>query len=530
MNKSLRHSIRSLAVNAPIEEDGASATFWATLPQLVVDQSNLASTAQALAEHFAIAGGLFEQGSHVVKIVHAPDGDQVQVQRLNVDSVVLEAHDVCRPVAVRTVGGKLVWEFITLPDRVARLFLNLNGRRGLRQLRGICATPLLSDDGAIRCDSGYDRITGLWCVGVGLPLISERPTLEDARASLQLIRSMFGTFPFADAVRVASNAGSVVDLAKPPANAETTYILGLMTAVCRPSLPLAPALLIRAPQLSGSGTGKGLLVHAIAQIAFGQEPPAFTSSGSRRELDKRIESALIESGPIILLDNCNAEQLSSNVLAQVITESSVTTRLLGQSRMVPLNTKAFIAATGNAVRISEDLARRFIVVNLDAKCENPEQRSFHEDFCASIKERRADLLAAILMIWRWGRQTSLKPGMPLGSFEQWAAWCRDPLLALGCVDPVHHATDLKFEDPHRQQIFEFLETWYAQHGSKSVKLRDIDPRVRDLIGGSRQKFATFVRNLEGARAGGFVVTITKPQGKWGAAGYAVHREDKMTAH
>jgi hypothetical protein len=303
-----------------------------------------------------------------------------------------------------------------------------------------------------------------------------------------------------------------------------------MTAVCRPSLPLAPALLIRAPQLSGSGTGKGLLVHAIAQIAFGQEPPAFTSSGSRRELDKRIESALIESGPIILLDNCNAEQLSSNVLAQVITESSVTTRLLGQSRMVPLNTKAFIAATGNAVRISEDLARRFIVVNLDAKCENPEQRSFHEDFCASIKERRADLLAAILMIWRWGRQTSLKPGMPLGSFEQWAAWCRDPLLALGCVDPVHHATDLKFEDPHRQQIFEFLETWYAQHGSKSVKLRDIDPRVRDLIGGSRQKFATFVRNLEGARAGGFVVTITKPQGKWGAAGYAVHREDKMTAH
>jgi hypothetical protein len=95
---------------------------------------------------------------------------------------------------------------------------------------------------------------------------------------------------------------------------------------------------------------------------------------------------------------------------------------------------------------------------------------------------------------------------------------------------VHHATDLKFEDPHRQQIFEFLETWYAQHGSKSVKLRDIDPRVRDLIGGSRQKFATFVRNLEGARAGGFVVTITKPQGKWGAAGYAVHREDKMTAH
>jgi hypothetical protein len=195
-----------------------------------------------------------------------------------------------------------------------------------------------------------------------------------------------------------------------------------------------------------------------------------------------------------------------------------------------LTTNAFIIVTGNAVRISEDLARRFLEVSLDARCENPEQRPFHEDFSASIKEHRADLLAAVLTIWRWGRQTSLRPGMPLGNFERWASWCRDPLLALGCVDPVQRAADIKSEDPLRQQIFEFLQAWYAQHGSKPTKLRDLDRKVRDLIGGSRQKFATFVRNLEGARAGGFVVTITKPQGKWGVADYAVHREDEMSAH
>jgi hypothetical protein len=288
--------------------------------------------------------------------------------------------------------------------------------------------------------------------------------------------------------------------------------------------------LIRAPQVSGAGTGKGLLVHAIAQIAFGQEPTAFTSSGNRQELEKRIESALIESGPILFLDNCNAEQLRSNVLAQVITESVIMTRLLGHTKMVPLTTNAFIALTGNAVRISEDLARRFLAVDLDAKCENPEQRSFDEDFGTSIKEHRADLLGAVLTIWRWGRQTNLRPGMPLGNFERWASWCRDPLLALGCVDPVQQAADIKSEDPFRQQIFEFLQAWYVQHGSKPVKLRDLDRKVRELIGGSRQKFATFVQSLEGARAGGLVMTIVKPQGKWGAADYTVDREDEMTTH
>ena len=436
---------------------------------------------------------------------------------------------MCRPVKLRMVRGEVVREFITLPNRVARLFLNLNGRRGLQQLQGLCAAPLLSNDGSIRCEAGYDSVTGLWCVGVDLPPLPERPTVQDARESLRQIRSTFATFPFADAGRVTSNGGSVVDLAKAPAVDEATLILGLMTAVCRPSLPFAPALLICAPQLSGSGTGKGLLVHAIAQVAYGQEPTAFTSSGNRQELGKRIESALMESGPIVFLDNCNAEQLSSNVLAQVITESTVMTRPLGRSKMVPLTTNAFIAATGNAVRISDDLARRFLVVELDAKCENPEQRSFNEDFNASIKQQRADLLGAVLTIWRWGRQNSLKPGMPLGSFERWSFWCRDPLLALGCVDPVQRAAGIKSEDPLRQRIFEFLQAWYAQHGSKPIKLRDLDARVSAVLGGSRQNLATFIRNLEGARAGGFVVTVTKPQGRWGAADYAVHREDEMAA-
>ena len=51
---------------------------------------------------------------------------------------------------------------------------------------------------------------------------------------------------------------------------------------------------------------------------------------------------------------------------------------------MPLS-NACISITGNAVRLSEDLARRFLVVDLDAKCENPEQRSFDQDFAEVIR-------------------------------------------------------------------------------------------------------------------------------------------------
>lgn len=73
-------------------------------------------------------------------------------------------------------------------------------------------------------------------------------------------------------------------------------------------------------------------------------------------------------------------------------------------------------------------------------------------------------------------------------------------------------------------MFRILAGVVHRHGSKPIKLRDLHPKVSSLLGGSRQKLATFVRNLEGARVGGLVVTISKTDGKWGAADYAVHRQ------
>jgi hypothetical protein len=196
--------------------------------------------------------------------------------------------------------------------------------------------------------------------------------------------------------------------------------------------------------------------------------------------------------------------------------------------MLPLRSNAFVAVTGNGVILAEDLARRFIVCDLDAHCEDPEQRDFPEGFLADILHRRSELLTAALTIWRWGRQNTakLKPGRPFGSFEQWTAWVRDPLLSLGVRDPVERINAIKASDPERRKIAELFETWVEHHKEGPVAVAELVEPVRKIIdpqGQGRQFVAAYVARLVNTRLGGYVLRQQKPSGKWGRATYAMQR-------
>ena len=178
-------------------------------------------------------------------------------------------------------------------------------------------------------------------------LVPERPTRDDAAAALALIRSVFATFCFADAETI-SGVGSepdLVDIHRPPGMDESSFLAALMTAVCRPSLDLAPGVLLRAPPLSGAGAGKGLLARCICIIAFGREPHAVTARANTEEVEKRIAAELIEGSPALFLDNLNNITFKSDLLASVMTERPARVRLLGRSQMATLNTSAFVVLT-----------------------------------------------------------------------------------------------------------------------------------------------------------------------------------------
>jgi Bifunctional DNA primase/polymerase, N-terminal len=507
------------------------------LPVLVIGHEPTA-VAKDLAKLIAQGDHYFFNGNAPVRIA-VEVNDMPRAIEVTPENVRVLAHEICNPVKRTNQGIKPA----EIKTDVANIYLNgLEGRWGLKHFAGIATTPILSGDGSIRSMEGYDPTTGLWCHNIPALNISNNPTRQEAEAALLRIRHTFRTFPFADAARMQDRelGVEVVDPREPAGLDESAFLVAMLTAGCRPSLQTAPGFLCDAPSFSGAGTGKGLLVKANCIIASGAPPHAFTSGHDASELDKRLTAALIQARPAIFLDNFNAKELSSDTLASALTENPAQVRIMGQTKMVPLHVCTFIGITGNGVEIAEDMARRLVKSHLDARMENPEERKFKPGFLDNIRAQRPSLLSDLLTIWRWARQNPnvLEEGRPLGSYEIWAQWVRDPLLTLGLRDPVERIAEIKKDDPKRRTLIELFDLWHAKHGGVPVRATELDPEVIRLIDVnartdfdhsfkySRQKVARFLTQRVGTHVGGYVLTQSKegPESKEVAV-YTLIRRD-----
>jgi putative DNA primase/helicase len=390
------------------------------LPELIVNEQNPSDTAKRLAVLIAERTDFLFNGNAPIRVA-AETGHHPKAIEVTEGAVRHLAHEICVPTKIEYVKAGPMKKPVPLSTDIAGLYLDLEGRWSLSPFRGITSSPILSADGTIRTASGYDDASGLWChniPGVGIP---ERPSKEEAHRALGFLRTTFRTFPFEDGERIL-DAGLGVEVINPgsdPGLDESTSLAALMTAVCRQSLELAPGFLCDAPNYSGAGTGKGLLVKAICIVASGVRPSAFTSGHNEEELDKRLTAGLVEAQPSLFLDNFNAKNLRSDILASALTENPAKVRVMGQTKNVPLYVCTFIGITGNGVAIAEDMARRLLVCRLDARMENPEQRPFKPGFLDRIFASRTAILSACLTIWRWGRQNTV--GMPRQAWRASAA-------------------------------------------------------------------------------------------------------------
>jgi hypothetical protein len=527
-------------VSEPAEPSSRERQDWVHTekPRLLVENPSPDQTVAALRDRLASAGGLYDRGVPVRLAF-----DQIQrgtvAQIMTPEALVLKAHTICRPYMLKKGRDGMVAEVdARLPRYLAVMYLDWRGEWRLPPLNGIASAPQLREDGTINTMQGYDVTTGMWCENMPdlAGFVPENPTMEDAAAALGVIRETFKTFCFADAETIDAAASGVatVDTSKAPGTDESSFLVALLTAVCRPSLHLAPGVLLRAAPVSGAGAGKGLLARCMCIIAFGREPHAVTAGANSEELEKRIAAELMEGSPALFLDNLNNTAFRSDLLASAITERPARVRVLGRSQMVPLNASAFVVLTGNGLSVSEDLARRFVAVELDARTEDPELRPFVTDIRLEVTRRRKELLAALLTIWRWGRiATNIKPGMPLGSFGQWSRWVRDPLMALGCQDPVGRISEAKQRDGRRQAVADLFAVWWDRHHDAPVKASQLHEDVRralDPQGRGRQYVSSVVEKLAGTRMAGFVFTRQAPAGKWGAATSALKKTTGAETH
>ncbi len=217
------------------DAESADAPNEAALPTLEIEPHNLPDAARRLADLLREHPRLFDRGGPV-ELRRNAALDTLEAVPLTEGAVTARAHEVCRPTMVLRLRGTKVYRPATLPARVARIYLE-GGHWNLRPLRGIAATPLLSDDGTIRSGDGYDVATGFYCESCPAVAVPDRPSRADAEAALQRLRAFFRTWPFADAHRDGNN---FVSLAMPAGRDESAALVALLTAVCRPSLPSRP--------------------------------------------------------------------------------------------------------------------------------------------------------------------------------------------------------------------------------------------------------------------------------------------------
>lgn len=342
------------------------------------------------------------------------------------------------------------------PARVALTLKDRKSRLRFPIITGIVNCPSIEVDGTLLDRPGYDPATGVLFdpLGVKFPRVPDFPTKAMAETALERILRAYKTFSF----------NSHDDKA--------VMTSGVLTAVARRGLPFAPMHAFDAPV---AGSGKSKLVDIICIIATGRRAGVMSQGDKPEEFTKALGAMLMRGDPLIPIDNCS-HALEGDTLNMALTQGFVEIRVLGFSKLVTVQTKAFVTATGNNLIVIGDLTRRTVKARLDPNCERPELSQFDFDPIAYAMENRAQLVTDALTILRAyalvGR--SEKPPPPrLQSFELWSDTVRAALLWLGQGDPVVTMESMRKSDTALENMCAVFSAWKREFSDERVSADEV---------------------------------------------------------
>ena len=327
---------------------------------------------------------------------------------------------------------------INPPTDVVSQILGMVGEWPFDPLNGIIQCPTLRRDGSLLNTPGYDEATGLVLVGgVTVPKILKRPTRDEALKQLNLLRQLLIEFPFVD-------------------EASKTVALSMMiTPIVRAAMTVAPLHLITKPS---PGTGGSYLADCASMIATGERCAVECMAPKYEETEKRLIGSALSGLPIIALDNTRGE-IAGDFFCQITERPLMSLRALSKSDKHRVPNSFTMFANGNNATVAEDMVRRTIKAGLDANLEHPEKRKFNGNPLDTIRRNRGDYIAAALTIpLAYAAATDRPaPPPPLPSFEEWSQIVRDPLIWLGCADPVKTQDKLRSGDPKKAELAAVFE-------------------------------------------------------------------------
>jgi hypothetical protein len=269
-------------------------------------------------------------------------------------------------------------------------------------------------------------------------------------------------FPFADA-RADENRERV-------GADESVMLSAIISAIMRAAIGNTPMHCFNAP---AARTGKSLAATLVSVISQGRAPPLCTAGKTEEELEKRIDAMLLMSPPFFCIDNID-HPLESAALCVLLTQEEKCIRPLGTSTFQEITFRPFVECTGNNLVLAGDLVGRAIRCTLNAKCELPEFRKIKRTgLLREVKKDRGRYaVAALSIVQAFIHAGAPSQSLPLGSFEKWSAFVRDPLIWLDCADPCASMESIRQESPQRSNLAWVMSAWSEVFGTEQRTARD----------------------------------------------------------
>lgn len=402
----------------------------------------------------------FDRGGNLVRAiiedVSASEGRELKSAKLTPVTLPYMTKELSR-IMNWTVTKQVKKEFINVPidppPLVSSTVLADAGDWPFHKISGIITAPTLRRDGTILWREGYDPSTKLLLLSPPeMPYMPQNPTRDDALESIKRLDKLFDGFPFADSV------------------GRSVALSGMITPIARAAMTVAPLHVISAPS---AGSGKSFLVDLCVALMTGNTAPATPIGKTEDETEKRLSSSMMQGSPIIVLDNVNG-QLYGDALCQCVERPLVKFRVLGESRMMEIENKSTIFATGNNISLVDDMTRRSILCNLDSNMERPELRQFDFDPLAEILDNRGKYIADALTVVRAYKLAGSPNKLPkLASFGEWSDLIRSALVWLGYEDPLSSMDKVRDADGRLDSLRAFVFAWYTAMPGSSKTAADI---------------------------------------------------------
>ena len=343
------------------------------------------------------------------------------------------------------------------------------------KLRGLVTTPTFTREGELITTPGF-HTSGLYYWNDGnldVPAVSDEPTQEEVHeAKRLLIEEVFADFPLGGLVR-----DEIVEQALhgEGVSAVTNLVSMLLLMFCRDLVVgPTPGHLLTKPS---PGTGASLLTDACSMLANGEVTAALAMPTSKEEMAKTLITVLADGSNMIYFDNIDTN-IDSGELASAMTAPKYKARMLGKSQSIETEVRAVWVLCGNNVRLSPELIRRLVMVDLDANMANPEKRSGwrHADIKGYILENRGQLVwACLTLIQNWvAKGMKGESSVILNSYENWSRVMGGILRDAGLGGFLKNREDLKdrASDGGEDDITLFLDAWWNQFMVTPVLLRD----------------------------------------------------------